>query len=209
DADRLEHGAHRAAGNDARTGARRLEHHLRGAVAADHLVWQRARHDRHGDHRAACLLESLADRLRNLVRLAERDADVAITIADRDQCREREAASALHDLRHAIDEDHVLDHVGIAFARPTALAVTAPALAPLLAAASRISRAALIIHAQNSRPPSRAPSANAATRPWYWYPPRSNTTRVMPAAFAFSASSLPAARASADFVPSSLLRSDS
>src|SRR5207245_9285746 len=51
-----------------------------------------------------------------------------------------------------------------------------------------------IVHHQNSNPPLRAPSATAFTRPWYWYPPRSNTTRAMPLAFALAAISCPRAR---------------
>ena len=39
-------------------------------------------------------------------------------------------------------------------------------------------------------PPSRAPSATAATRPWYLLPPRSKTTASMPAALARSATQL-------------------
>src|SRR5699024_113382 len=43
----------------------------------------------------------------------------------------------------------------------------------------------------SARPPSRAPSAIAATRPWYRLPPRSNTTDSTPVDLARSATSPP------------------
>src|SRR5690606_6816391 len=54
---------------------------------------------------------------------------------------------------------------------------------------------------QNSRPPSRAPSARALTRPWYLNGPRSNTTRFTPAASARSAMARPTALACAVLSP--------
>src|SRR5690606_11947951 len=48
---------------------------------------------------------------------------------------------------------------------------------------------------QNSRPPSRAPSARAFTRPWYLNGPRSKTTCLAPFARARSAMALPTALA--------------
>src|SRR5690606_27641691 len=47
----------------------------------------------------------------------------------------------------------------------------------------------------SARPASRAPSATAATRPWYLLPPRSKTTASMPAALARSATRVPTERA--------------
>src|SRR6185437_12343009 len=76
----------------------------------------------------------------------------------------------------------------------TAAATTASATSTATTAATRgrctfgrsawCAIALIVCHAQNSRPPSRAPSATAFTRPWYLYPARSNTTREIPAAFA-------------------------
>src|SRR2546425_2789801 len=54
---------------------------------------------------------------------------------------------------------------------------------------------------QNFNPASRAASASAWTRPWYLYPPRSNTTRSMPAALARSAIALPITLAAATLLP--------
>src|SRR6185436_13563350 len=60
---------------------------------------------------------------------------------------------------------------------------------------------------QNFRPPSRAPSARAATRPWYLLPARSKTTPSMPAALARSATSSPTFFALAVLSPSKDRRS--
>src|SRR6185436_10160370 len=58
-------------------------------------------------------------------------------------------------------------------------------------------------------PPSRAPSAIAATRPAKRLPPRSNTTAATPAFLARSATSSPTLRALAVLSPSKVRRSDS
>src|SRR5690606_394632 len=60
-----------------------------------------------------------------------------------------------------------------------------------------------------ARPPSRAPSATAATRPWYLLPPRSNTTVSTPTALARSATSSPPLWALAVLSPSNARRSAS
>src|SRR5690606_19408573 len=89
----LEHRTNGASGNDARTGPRRLQQDAARAVPPQHLVRDRSVDDRHFDHAPPRLLQALADRLRDLVRLAERDAHVAIPVAHRDQRREREATA--------------------------------------------------------------------------------------------------------------------
>src|SRR5699024_1880384 len=61
----------------------------------------------------------------------------------------------------------------------------------------------------SARPASRAPSATAATRPWYLLPPRSNTTESIPAALARSPTRVPTVRALSDFVLSAARRSAS
>ena len=59
----------------------------------------------------------------------------------------------------------------------------------------------VVSHHQNSNPPSRAASASALTRPWNRNPPRSNTTRVTPAALARSAILRPTSCARATVAP--------
>src|SRR5699024_2612694 len=61
----------------------------------------------------------------------------------------------------------------------------------------------------SARPASRAPSATAATRPWYLLPPRSNTTESIPAAFARSPTRVPTVRALSDLLLSEPRRSAS
>ena len=63
-------------------------------------------------------VDGLADRFRDFVRLARREADLALPVADGDERVEREAAAALHDLRDAVDRDHVLDELAAAVAAP-------------------------------------------------------------------------------------------
>src|SRR5439155_23099260 len=91
-------------------------------------------------------------------------------VAHADQRAERQPPATLDHLGHAVDVHHAL-LVGTALRRT----VESP-------------------H-QISKPPSRAPSASAWTRPWYSRPPRSNTARSTPAALARAASALPTARA--------------
>src|SRR5215467_8292911 len=70
-AERLEHGAHRAAGDDAGAGRRRAQEHLGGAVTAAHVMMQRAAFaQRHADQIPLGGIGRLADRFRHLARLA-------------------------------------------------------------------------------------------------------------------------------------------
>src|SRR5690606_26933852 len=101
---------------------------------AQYLVGQRAVHDRNLDHLALRLLEALADRLRHLVGLAERDTHVARLVAHRDECREAEATATLHDLRHAVHEDHALGELRLAATATTAIAARSIAARPVTAA---------------------------------------------------------------------------
>src|SRR5205085_3175146 len=112
-------------------------------------------------------------------RLAVAHPDAPRSVADHDERGEREPAAALHHLGHAVDGDDAF----------------------LQASRALLSRGIEPPH-QIVMPPSRAPSASAATRPWYSRPPRSNTARSIPACLARSASSLPAALARAVLSPS-------
>ena len=114
-AERLEHGAHRAAGDDAGALRRRAQHDLAGAVTAVDVVMQRAAlAQRDADHRALGGIGRLADRLRHLAGLAVAEADAALLVADDDEGREAEATAALHHLGDAVDVDQPVDEFAVA-----------------------------------------------------------------------------------------------
>src|SRR5205085_11813434 len=118
----------------------RAEQDARRVEAAEHLVGDRGAVLRNREHVLLRVLDGLRDGERNLARLAVADADAIDLVADDDERREREAASALDHLGDAVDLDHAL--LELAGLRK------------------------LDCH-QKFSPPSRAPSASALTRPWY------------------------------------------
>src|SRR5438093_1431069 len=132
----LQHRAHRPTGDHARSRRGRLEQHPAGAVLADDLVRNRAARERHFRHAAARRFDRLAHRFADLVRLAGRDAHVALAVPDRDERVEAEAPAALHDFGDAIDRDDVFDHAVAVAPAPVA------AVAPLATAASAAAAAA-------------------------------------------------------------------
>src|SRR6185437_12369912 len=139
DAERLEHGAHRAAGDDAGTGDGGTQDHLARAVMADDIVMQRPTlAQRHADHLALGLL----------ARLAMAETDPALLVADHHERCEAEAPAALDHLGHAVDVNQAIDELAIA-----------------LLYVSHGFSASFEIARQNCRPPSRAASARAFTRP--------------------------------------------
>src|SRR2546426_6391076 len=155
----LEHRAHRTTGDHA--GSRRggLEQHAARAVLADDLVRNRSAGERDFVHAAARRLDGFAHRLADLVRLAGRDPDLPFVVADGHERVEAEAPAALHDLRHAIDRDDVLDYA-VAVALTTAVALApvaatspaatttstpAPAPAPATATATGSTRGPLLL----------------------------------------------------------------
>jgi hypothetical protein len=127
DPERLEHGAHRTAGDDAGAGRGGAQGHLAGAEAALDVVMQRAAvAQRHADQAALGGFRGLADRLGHLARLAGAVADAAALVADHHDRGEGEAPAALHHLRDAIDGDQLVGQfvflVAIAVAAPIAIA---------------------------------------------------------------------------------------
>ncbi|MDT4866081.1 hypothetical protein FQZ97_1009180 [compost metagenome] len=108
DAQHFEHGAHRAAGDDAGTLGSGQHHDVGGAVLAMHAVVQRTVLERHLDHVAAGLFHGLLHGHRHFTRLALAHAHAAIAVADNCQCCETEDATALDHLGHAVDRDHLL-----------------------------------------------------------------------------------------------------
>src|SRR3954470_16350372 len=113
DAGALEHGTHRATGDDTGTGAGRLEEHDTGSRLTLHGVRDGAGDAGHLVEVLLGLLDALGDRRGHLLGLAVADAHGAVTVADDDQRGEAEAPTALDDLRHAVDGDHALDAVAL------------------------------------------------------------------------------------------------
>src|SRR6202011_124607 len=102
-AERLEHRAHRPAGDDAGAGRSRAQKDLAGTMAPGHVVMQRAAFaQRHPDETALGGFRGLADRLRHLARLAVAEADTPLLVADDDERGKSEPPAALHHLGHAI-----------------------------------------------------------------------------------------------------------
>src|SRR5512140_13603 len=124
----LEHRTHRGARDHAGSRSGRFHQHATGTVLADDLVRNRAPRERNARHVATRGIHRLAHRLRHLVRLAGGHAHLPATIANGDERIEAEAASALHDLRDAIDRDHVLEQIGALAIPSTRLTSPAPSL---------------------------------------------------------------------------------
>src|SRR6185437_10003755 len=115
DTERLEHGAHRAAGDDAGAGRGRAQIDATGAMTAGDVVMQRtAFAQRHAREIALGRFRRLADRLGHFARLAVAEPGPALLVADHDQRRKAEALAALDDLCHAIDVDQLVDELAVA-----------------------------------------------------------------------------------------------
>src|SRR3954454_4607774 len=205
DAGALEHGAHRTAGDDAGTRARRLQQHDTGRLLALHRVRDRRLDPRNLEEVLLGLLDTLGDRGRHLLGLAVSDADGAVTVADHHEGSETEPATALDDLRDPIDGHHPFEVRALlrrAAVATTPAAFAAVATLPVALAAARAGPPLVSRAHQNSNPASRAASANAAIRPVYVLPPRSKTALVTPATLAASAWSAPSCLACAVLSPS-------
>src|SRR5690606_24717116 len=122
-ADRLEHGAHRATGDDASTLGSRLHVHTRRAVAGLHRVPQGAAIELNVAHALAGVFHRLLDRDRHFARLAVAEADLAGAVTHHRQRGEGELAATLDGLADAVDRDQLLDHAVIDF---LTVAVTPP-----------------------------------------------------------------------------------
>lgn len=115
------------------------QNHATSAEFAHHIMMQRAAlTHRHTDHAALGAFRCFADRLRHFARLASPPANTALFIAHNHQCREAEATTTLHHLRHAIDGDQlVLQLIAfLAFRARLALTLTATATTALTALAA-------------------------------------------------------------------------
>src|SRR5688572_10397606 len=103
DAGALQHGTHRATGDDTGTGAGRLEEHHSGRRLTLHRVRDGAGDPRHGVEVLLGLFDTLGDRRGYLLGLAVADADLAVTVAHDHQGGEAEASTTLDDLGHTVD----------------------------------------------------------------------------------------------------------
>ena len=153
DPGQLEHRAHAAAGDHAGTGRGRLEEHAPGAEDAGRLVGDRRAVAGHAEEVLLRALDALLDRQRDLVGLAVAVADDAVLVTHDDERGEREAPAALDHLGDAVDLDDAL------------LQVEAGGRNGSIGGGHGSFEGSGL---RTVRPPSRAPSARAATRPWYW-----------------------------------------
>src|SRR5581483_1032633 len=154
-AERLEHRAHRAAGDDAGSGRRCAQEHLAGAVAAVHVVVQRAAFaQRHAGEPALGGIGCLADCFRHLAGLAVAEADAALLVADDDERGEAEAPAALYHLGHTVDMDELVDEFAVALFRFTAFTFTChDFIRPARATARMIPRSSARLRARRRRAP--------------------------------------------------------
>src|SRR5581483_11343014 len=134
DARALQHGPHRAAGDDAGTGAGRLQQHDARGLLTGARVRDGALDARHLEEVLLGLLDALGDRRGHLLGLAVADTDRAVAVAHHDQRGEAEAPATLDDLGDPVDRDHTLDVSG-ALVSASAAVVAAIAAFPTLGAA--------------------------------------------------------------------------
>src|SRR4051812_14279534 len=128
------------------TGTRRcgLHQNLPGSVLANDLVRNRVPRERDWPELATRGVHGLANGFGDFVCLARGKADASRAIADRDERVERKAPAALHDLRDAINGDHVLDEIAT-LARPlVAAALSAASFATAMAALTTAIAAAAV-----------------------------------------------------------------
>src|SRR6056297_2894164 len=107
----LEYRAHGTAGDDAGTFRGRLHQHLRGAVAALHLVLQRVVLQVQGLQVLPGGLHRLLDGDGHFACLAVAETDLSGTVADHGQRRETELATALHDLGDPVHGHQLLEKI--------------------------------------------------------------------------------------------------
>src|SRR5690606_31186743 len=99
---------HRTTGDDAGTDRCSPHHDTTRAEMAQHVVMERATlAQMHTDHALARPLSGLADRLRDLTRLAGAEADPTLAVAGDDQSGEAEPATTLHHLRDPVNRNEL------------------------------------------------------------------------------------------------------
>lgn len=191
----FEDGAHRTAGDDAGTGRCRTDVDLARTETALAVVVEGAAFlQRNADHLLLGRGSRLGDGLGHFACLAMTEADATLAVAHHDQSCKAEALAALHGLGDAVDVNELFDQLltlvlvvvvaaTTVVATATAATITAVTALATTATATTATFALLatglfdgcsgialqvgfVSHDQNSRPPSRAASASALTRPW-------------------------------------------
>src|SRR5262249_20005604 len=115
DAQGFEHGAHRAAGDDAGTRRRRTHDDLaRAMMAAGFMMEPTSVLQRHTNHGALGGIGSLADRFGHFAGLAVAKTHAAALIAHDNERGEAEPTPALHHFRHAVDVHQLVDEFAVA-----------------------------------------------------------------------------------------------
>src|SRR5690606_29401022 len=109
----------------------RTQQHDTGCGLALHGVRNRVADARHAEEVARGLFDALRDRQGHLAGFAVADTDQTVAVADDHESGEAEAATALDDLRDAVDCHHALEELVVAAV--TRVAVTT-ALAAVTAA---------------------------------------------------------------------------
>ena len=118
DAGALEHGAHRATGDDTGTGSGRTQQDDAGGLLALDRVRDGALDPGDLEEGLLGLLDALGDRRGHLLGLAVADADHAVAVADDHEGGEAEATTTLDDLGDTVDRDDALDVGGLVGALP-------------------------------------------------------------------------------------------
>src|SRR5207248_5071590 len=144
----LQHRTHRAAGDDTRTGAGRLEQHHAAGVLTLRRVRDRGADPGHLEEVLLGLLDTLGDGGRHLLGLAVPDADGTVAVAHHHESGEAEPATALDDLGDPVDGDDPLEVRGLLGRRvaPAALAAVVATVAAALGASGPAAPALLTWH---------------------------------------------------------------
>ena len=111
----LKHGAHRPACNNSGTLRRGMHVYPCSTMSRHDRVLQSAPLKLNPHQTAPCILHRLLNRRRHLSRLAPTHSDTTLAVTNHRQCRKPEKATALHNLRYAINRDQLL--LKIIFAR--------------------------------------------------------------------------------------------
>ena len=148
---------------------------------ADHRVSDGALDARNGEHVLLGIQLALSDCSRDFTGLAVADTHGAVAVANHHEGSEAERTTTLVGLGHTVDGHHAIEHLvlvrflttvatlattTLTTLATTGLAILVGSFSSSLSVLSFFSHLGfLFVVAHSARPPSRAPSATAATRP--------------------------------------------